>query len=173
MVSFQSVLKCWGLQFSDKTGRNNFYFILGARKPFVLKFSLKKVFFFMKSNYVGTKSMMMIFFNQIYIVFLPIQQGMKNKKIGQRFFFGRHVWRKGANMQKSNALKKLCSFVLFFNRSLTIINTFFLISRLSNMVKYPLPYYFLRLFQLKKNKTARSSMYYFDNVLAISFKLVS
>ena len=116
------------------------FFDFGCKGAICIEiFIKKKVFFFMKSNYVGTKSMMMIFFNQIYIVFLPIQQGMKNKKNGQRFFFGRHVLRKGANMQKSIALKKLCSFVLFFNPSLTIINTFFLISRLSNMVKSPLP----------------------------------
>ena len=59
----------------------------------------------------------MIFLDQIYIIFLPIQQVMKNNKLVQRFFFGRNLLRKGANMQKSNELKKLC--LAFFSSKVT------------------------------------------------------
>ena len=52
--------------------------------------------------------MMVIFFEQIYINNMPIQQVLSKNKLGQIFVLGPHLLRKLVNVQKSNALKKLC-----------------------------------------------------------------
>ena len=52
--------------------------------------------------------MMMIFFDQIYKIVLPIRQVLQTKLFVRKFFFGLYLLRKIANMQKCNVLKKLC-----------------------------------------------------------------
>ena len=50
--------------------------------------------------------MMMIYLDQIQIIVLPIRQVLQKKLFGQLFFYGCPLLQKGANIQKSQSLKK-------------------------------------------------------------------
>ena len=55
---------------------------------------------FCKRDYVCYKSMMLIFFDIVYIIVLFIWQVLQKKTLGQMFFLGPQLLRKVANMQK-------------------------------------------------------------------------
>ena len=64
--------------------------------------------------------MMMIIFYHIYIIVLPKRQVL-NQQICKTFLIGRDLLRKGENMQKYNALKKLC-LVYYFKSDYKLVS---------------------------------------------------